>query len=114
MTTPGLRVDLVNMVREPVARVVSNFYFVRNPSRSGTTALEKNILNLKKKYFTFCEKYLIFGKIYIFKSRWRTREVAPKQSWFLKSLSDCVQNNDTECLVGILCNAIHTSYVLFY
>ena len=41
MTTPGLRVDLVNMVREPVARVVSNFYFVRNPSRYGslTTAL---------------------------------------------------------------------------
>ena len=55
-------------------------------------------------------------------SRWRGREVkhkvwltiaeweytciyihqtAPKQSWFTKSFSDCVKNNDTECLVKI-------------
>ena len=28
-----LQVNLVNMVREPVSRAVSNFYFVRNPRR---------------------------------------------------------------------------------
>ena len=28
-----LQVNLINMVREPVSRAVSNFYFVRNPRR---------------------------------------------------------------------------------
>ena len=28
-------------------------------------------------------------------------QTAPKQSWFTKSFSDCVKNNDTECLVLI-------------
>ena len=29
-------------------------------------------------------------------------QTAPKQSWFTKSFSECVTNNDTECLVNIL------------
>jgi len=64
MTSLGEKVNLINMVRNPMERIVSNFYFVRNPSR------------------------------------WRGRETAPKQSWFTKSFSDCVKNNDTECLVA--------------
>lgn len=64
MSNLGDKVNLVNMVRNPMERILSNFYFVRNPSR------------------------------------WRGRETAPKQSWFTKSFSECVKNNDTECLVG--------------
>ena len=33
LTKNPSQVNLINMVRDPVSRVVSNFYFVRNPRR---------------------------------------------------------------------------------
>ena len=33
MTVFGETIDLINMVRDPVERIISNFHFVRNPSR---------------------------------------------------------------------------------
>ena len=33
MTVFGERVNLINLLRDPVERIISNFHFVRNPSR---------------------------------------------------------------------------------
>lgn len=47
------QVNLINMVRHPVDRMVSNFYFVRNPSRWVAREVGQAMIRVAQEGFTF-------------------------------------------------------------
>ena len=66
---PGLRIDLVNMVREPVSRIVSMFYYLRSKER-WRGRLTKPPLSWREKSIDTCvqqgdlECQVFRGKVY--------------------------------------------------
>ena len=77
----NLEVDFINMVRNPIERVASNFYFARNPSRWKQREVQPSESWFTKKFDKCvlsndpeCQVHLIEFEIYfVVKSQWRTK-----------------------------------------
>ena len=79
----GLQVNLVNMIRDPISRMASWFYFVR----------------FARKIF-FLLDFPSRSPAAVFSLGRYTLEGRPKPSWRQKTFDSCVMTGDPECQIG--------------